>query len=391
LMKPTSFVFALAIAALPMGVLAQSEPFVINANLPLTGQMAFFGNQTAAALHALEQYTNAHGGIRGHPVKFAIMDDQSNPSLEVQLVSQAIAKHPAAIIGGAQTAMCNAATGLLKADDGPVYYCLSAGVHPLPGSWVYSAGASTVNEIAMAVHYLHESGLTRIATLMTTDASGQDGDQNVAQALARNKGVELVAREHFGNTDLSVLAQLARIKAAGAQAIIAWTTGTPFGTVLGGLRDTGYDLPVVTTPANMVYQQLDQYKSVMPKAPLLMPGIPAIVPEAITDRGVHQEIMNFYAAMKPQGVDKPDIGAAVAWDVGRVVLEGYRKLGVDATAIQMRDFINNLRGFNNVFGVYNYPDSPQRGTPSNWNLMVRWNPDTSRFIAVSKVGGEPLK
>ena len=386
-----ALLLAVAAVILPLGSSA-ADPFEIYVSLPITGQGGFLGSATAKGITALEGYVNQAGGIRGRPVKFVIADDQSNPQIEVQVVSQLLVKKPAIIIGGELAAMCNAGTGLIK-EDGPVYYCFSSGVHPAPGSWVYSASFSTVDMVAVSIRYLRESGLTKIATLTTTDASGQDGDRTIEEALGRpeNKAVAVTAREHFAPTDISVAAQLTRIKSSGAQAIIAWTSGTPFGTVLRGVRDGGYDLPVITTPANLVYTQLDQYKSVMPNSPLYIPGIPSVVPEAISDRGVRRSIEAFYAAMKQQGVAKPDVAASIAWDVGRIVVEGYRKLGFEATPTQMRDYINNTRNWSGVLGIYDYKNSPQRGAQPQWLLMVRWDPDNSKFIAVSKLGGDPLK
>jgi branched-chain amino acid transport system substrate-binding protein len=388
---PVALALALVVTALPLWSRA-ADPFEIYVSLPITGQGGFLGSETAKGFSALEGYVNKTGGIRGRPVKFVISDDQSNPQIEVQVVSQLMTKKPAVIIGGELAAMCNAATGLIK-EDGPVYYCFSSGVHPPPGSWVYSSSFSTVDMLAVSVRFMRESGLTKIATITTTDASGQDGDRTIDEALNRpeNKSMIVTTREHFAVGDISVAAQLARIKSSGAQALIAWTSGTPFGTVLRSVRDGGYDFPVVTTPANLVYKQLDQYKPVMPNAPLWLPGIPSVVPEAIADRGVRRTIDAFYAAMKEQGVPKPDVAASIAWDVGRVIVEGYRKVGTDATAAQMRDFINNTRGWSNVLGTYDYKNSPQRGAQPQWLLMVRWDPNNSKFIPVSKLGGDPLK
>jgi branched-chain amino acid transport system substrate-binding protein len=383
--------FALLTAAVPLGS-AAADPFDIYVSLPITGQAGFLGSETAKGMSAVEAYVNKHGGVRGRPIHFVIQDDQSNPQIEVQVVSQLLTKKPAVIIGGELAAMCNAAAGLIK-EDGPVYYCFSSGVHPAPGSWIYSSSFSTVDMIAVSIRFLRESGMLKIGTLTTIDASGQDGDRTIDEALSRpeNKNIVVTGREHFAVTDISVAAQLARLKSSGAQAIIAWTSGTPLGTVLRGVRDAGIDLPVVTSPANLVYKQLDQYKSVMPNSPVYLPGIPSVVPEAIADRGVHRTIDAFYAAMKAQGVDKPDVAASVAWDVGNIVLSAYRKIGFDATPAQVRDFINGTRNYSNVLGLYDYKNVPQRGAQPQWLLMVRWDPNNSKFVAVSKLGGEPLK
>jgi len=383
--------FVLGLTMLPQGGQA-ADPFDIYVTLPLTGQVAFLGTETAKGVRALEGYINKNGGIRGRPVRFVIADDQSNPAVEVQLVSQILTKNPPIVLAGELVANCNAAAGLLK-ENGPILYCFTPGVHPPPGSWIYSSSFSTVDMMATTIRFLRESGLTKLATITTTDASGQDGERNIDEVVGRpeNKSVTVVTHEHFAVSDISVAAQLARMKNSGAQAVIAWTSGTPFGTVLRGVRDGGIDLPVITTPANLVSSQLEGYKSIMPTTPLWIPGIPSVVPEAITDRGVRRAIDQFYEAMKAENVLRPDVSEAIGWDSLRIVVEGFRKLGFDPTAAQLRDYINNTRHWDGVIGVFDYQAQPQRGVLPQWCLMVRWDPNGSRFVAVSKLGGDPLK
>lgn len=307
-------------------------------------------------------------------------------------MSQELVKKPAVIVGGELVAMCRAAAGLIKDDSGPVYYCLTPGFHPPPGSWIFSGTFSTNDMLATSIRYLRERGLTKLAVINTTDASGQDGDNTIAAAMAlpENADMKIVSHEHFGVTDISIAAQLTRIQNSGAQAIIAWESGTPLGTVLRGVRDVGMKLPIVTSPANLVYKQLEGYKSIMPAGPLYIPGIPSIVPEAISDRGVHQAIMDFDQAMKTQGVSHPDVSDAVPWDALNIIVDAYRKLGFDATAAQIRDYIDGVRNWDGILGVFDYQASPQRGAQGKWCIMVRWDPNASKFVAISKPGGGPL-
>jgi len=60
---------------------------------------------------------------------------------------------------------------------------------------------------------------------------------------SENAAVAIVSRDHFTGADLSVAAQVARIKASDAQAVIVWTTGTPFGTVVRSLADAVWRCP----------------------------------------------------------------------------------------------------------------------------------------------------
>ena len=84
-------------------------------------------------------------------------------------------------------------------------------------------------------------------------------------AKPENHFLSIVDNEHFTITDLSVSAQLAKIKASNAQVLISWATGTPFATVLRGLSDTGLELPLIGSPGNMTYAQMKQYVNILPK------------------------------------------------------------------------------------------------------------------------------
>jgi branched-chain amino acid transport system substrate-binding protein len=83
---------ALAAAALVLFALpgrAAEEPFDLYVITSLTGPIAFLGTEAAKGLALVQEIANKTGGIRGRPVRFVIQDDQSNPQVAVQLMSQA--------------------------------------------------------------------------------------------------------------------------------------------------------------------------------------------------------------------------------------------------------------------------------------------------------------
>ena len=66
----------------------QSTPYTIDVILPMTGSFAYDGFTDAQTFHVFEAWANAHGGLRGQPIRFDIHDDQSSPALSVQLLTQ---------------------------------------------------------------------------------------------------------------------------------------------------------------------------------------------------------------------------------------------------------------------------------------------------------------
>jgi branched-chain amino acid transport system substrate-binding protein len=355
----------------------------------LTGSNAFSGKQESDSIHIIEGLVNQAGGIAGRPVKFEIQDDQSNPQIAVQLANGIIAKKAAVILGPSLVGDCGAILPLVQ--NGPVLWCFSPGFHPPKDSYGFSSNSSTTDLIKDNVRYFHALGLNKIGLVVTTDASGQDGERSIDAAIAEaeNAGMSVVAREHFNISDVSVAAQIAHVKASGAQAMFAWTTGTPLGTVLRGIAEGGLDIPVATTNANAYSVQLKSYAGFMPKT-LLFAGQFHQVPGQIPDGPVKRKIAQYYAAYKTIGA-VPEGSNSLSWDSTLIVIDALKKYGPAATAQQIHDYIENLHGWTGINGEYDFRDGSQRGLGEKDGIIIRWDPVKSAFVGMSKPGGMPLK
>jgi branched-chain amino acid transport system substrate-binding protein len=381
---------ALAMALLVAPAMA-AEDYEINVVLPLTGGGSFLGKAEQQGLQLAETFVNRDGGIQGRKVKFVFHDDQSRPQTAVQLASQIVASHPAVVIGSAIVAMCNAMAPLMK--NGPVMYCLSPGIHPEKGDYVFTSNVSTLDLASSLVTFYRLKGWTKIALITSTDASGQDAERGIKEVLSRpgNKGMTLVANEHFTPTDVSVSAQIEEIRAAQPQALIAWSTGGPIGTVFKGIIQAGLDIPVGTTNGNMTLAQMTQYADFLPKQ-LFIPSSewPKHDASLALDPAVEKAQAGFFAAYDAAKIT-PDVAAGLAWDPALLVVDALRKLGPEATAVQVRDYLVKLKGFAGINGVYDFPKIPQRGLDEKDAIVTLWNPAQKAWEVVSKPTGIPLK
>ncbi len=372
-----------ALTATPQTARA-ADPYEIDAILPQSGNGAFLGTAQMVALKLLEDMINKRGGVAGRPLKFNYLDDQSSPQVAVQLTDGIIAKKAAVMVGSTLTAICSAQAALIK--DGPVLYCFSPGVHPPAGSYMFTAGTSTTDMIQASLRFFRSKGWTKLGIIATTDATGQDLDNNVAQMLAlpENKNVTVAAHEHYNASDVSVAAQIARIKASGAQALIAWTVGGPLATVFNAMQSTGLDIPVLATPGNMTYVQMKQYVNFLPKE-LYFPGSASFAPETLPNGPEKRAVNAYLDAFKAIGV-RPDQGHLFVWDPILIIVDAINKLGPNATPAQIRDYITAYHGVG-VFGQYDYHTTPQRGVGVDSVIMVRWSPEKNTWVGVSKAGG----
>jgi len=276
---------------------------------------------------------------------------------------------------------------------GPVMYCLSPGVHPAAGSYIFTTSVSTRDLAQAIIRYFRMKGWTKIALMTSTDASGQDAEQSVLNAvkLDENKAVELVAREHFNPADVAVSAQIENVKAAQPQAFIAWSTGAPVATIFKGIVQAGLEIPIATTDGNMTHAQMQQYASFLPKQ-LFIPAAKWVTHGSTVKRSEGETAAQekFDAAYKAAGVE-PDVASAHGWDPTMMLVEGLRKLGPNATAAQLHDYLTHLKGFAGINGIYDFEREPQRGLDVADTVVTLWDPAKNNWIPVSQAAGAPLE
>lgn len=374
-----------ALVALPG---AAADVVEIPLVLPMTGPAAFLGKGTDQGVLGVEDYANRTGGIGGKKVHFVLQDDQSSPKVAVELMNGIMANKPAVVMGSTIVATCRAMAALIK--DGPVMYCFSPGLHPDDKSYAFSGNVSTADSIDVGFNYFVKTGLTKFAVITATDSTGQDADKAIDDTVAASKGaIQIVDREHFNPGDVSVNAQVAKMKAANPQVVVAWVTGTPVATVFHALKDLGLETPVYTSNGNSISAFLKQWASVLPDN-LLLPASANVIPQQITDRGGKGALAIYFDEMKRLGYT-PDIMNGTGWDPTMLVLTAYRKLGPNATAAEVHKYLENLTGYSGILGTYDFRKEPQRGLGRDAVYIARWAPATESWTPMSRGGGMPVK
>jgi branched-chain amino acid transport system substrate-binding protein len=389
-MRIRSFLMTCCIVTLtvmfPSAARSQTVPYEINVLLPLTGPAAFLGKAMAQAIQVGEKTLNARGGIKGRPLKFVLLDDGSSPQTGLQIANSLIAKHVPIFLGSAFAAVCDAYSPVV-ARTGPVNYCISPLVHPAAGSFVFSSGVSGRDNALVIARYFKDRGFKRIAMITSTDASGQEMETAFPSVLQGSEfsGLQIVDAERFNVSDTGVQAQIAKMKSATPQAVLTWTTGSAFGTLLRGLRDAGLDeVPIAASNGNQLYAALGQFATIVPNE-LLFSGYRAMT-ESPTSRSLRQPQAEYFNAFREAGI-RPDVAAAIVWDSLMLVGQTLNRLPSDPSAEQIRAALENVHGWPGINGEYDFRDGSQRGIGPQALVMHRWDPVKNQFIVVSKPGG----
>jgi len=357
-------------------------PVEIDAIISLTGPIANVGQAAKQGLDVLERYVNATGGIGGRPLHIAYSDDGSSTQNAVQLVNTLAARGARVILGPEVSAACKAVEPLVETK-GPVTFCLSPAVSPPKGSYMFTGSIAPLDTLAAMLHFFRDHGWTKLALLHTIDATGQEHDTAMDRLLAlpENRALKVVIEEHFAPADVSVSAQVTRIRASDAQALIVSAVGTAFATAFRAINDSGLDLPVSATNSIMLYQAMREYKLFLPKRLYFASSAwPAY--DALPRGPVKDQLKHYYDAFAAAGL-KPDNGPVTAWDPGLIVVSALRTLGSDASAQAIRDYIENLHGFAGVNTTYDFRIGDQRGGLT-WKdaVISQWIPSRETWVVV---------
>jgi branched-chain amino acid transport system substrate-binding protein len=354
--------------------------------LSLTGTFGFYGQKEQATLQVLQSMVNARGGVNGRHVRFDYSDDESNPQVAVQLVNALIAKKVPLILGPGFTATCQAVSPLVETN-GPVSFCLSPAVFPKPGSYVFMSTPSFDDVEPVVFRYLLARKWTKIAIITVTDASGSDFEKRVDGVLTLPDlhPLEVVAREHFGPTDISVAAQMTRIKAAAPDVIVTFTSGTPFGTLLRGIHDAGIDAPVYGSGGNFTYTQMHQYAAFLPKE-LILNGARGITEDPTATGAVRRAQDEYQAAIAKAGF-RPEFATLSTWDPMLLSLEALRRAGPGADAQKVHEAFEGIKGFSGIEGTYDFTTHDQHGVGPNAVALFRYIQAKDIFVQVYPATG----
>jgi branched-chain amino acid transport system substrate-binding protein len=379
--------FVLAALFVAPSTSGAADPYEIYSISALTGGLSFVGKTGTDALQAYEDYFNKTGGIKGRPIHFVIADAQTNPQVAIQLFNEWGPKHLPFVMGPTSAAECNAVFALVKS--GPVTWCYSSAVNGQPGSFEFQTSATNYDYNAAAIHWLRLRGLTHIALITPTDATGQTYDRAIDAILAlpENKSITLVDREHFNPGDVSVAAQISKIHASTAQMLIVGTAGSPAGVVFHGITDAGLDLPVITGNGNASQAFMKQYAAILPKE-LYVESTHCLAPSAITERAERAAFDAYTAAMTARGI-AVDCLQALGWDPALILTTALRQVGTNATPDQLRSALAGMK-IAGVNGTYDFKRVPQRGLDERNVVIIRWNEAKSTWIPASRAGGALL-
>lgn len=201
---------------------------LIGGTVPLTGEAAAFG-AVAPGAKAYFDYVNSKGGVNGRTIEYRYYDDAYSPALTVQLTRQLVEQDRVfAIFNALGTANNLAIRDYLNAQKVPQLFA-GDGSQALGGAserypWTVGFLPSYRGEGAVLGRDLVRTrSKAKVAVLLENTELGKDMTRGLSRAIAR-KGPRIVASEPYELTATDVVAQVARLKASGADTLMLFAT-----------------------------------------------------------------------------------------------------------------------------------------------------------------------
>lgn len=233
-----ALLFMLVVAA----PVSAQEPVKIGAVLSITGPASYFGEDERNTLQLLQDQINARGGIKGRKVEVVIYDDATDPTKSVTALRRLHEEDKVvAVIGGSISGNSLAMIPFSEKAGVPQLVPAASGKISNPvKKWVFQFCNTDVQSIGRILQFLDSRGIKKIAMLNDSTGYGVSGKEEL-ERQAPAKGFQVAAYETFGPNDTDMTAQLARIKAAGAKAVLVWNATPASAIIAKNFKQIGLD------------------------------------------------------------------------------------------------------------------------------------------------------
>jgi branched-chain amino acid transport system substrate-binding protein len=235
----------LAGAVLAAAGAGAQEPIRIGAFLSVTGPAAFLGDPEQKTLEMYVDRINAAGGVGGRKLQLIVYDDAGDAEKARTFAKRLLEQDKVdLIVGGSTTGTTMAAVPLVEQAQTPFVSLAGAvGIVEPPKKWVFKTPHTDRMACEKIFADLRSRNLTRLALI--SGAGGFDKSMRAeCLKVAPKYAIEIVADETYGAADTDMTAQLTKIRASSAQAVLNAGFGQGPAIVTRNYRQVGLTLPL---------------------------------------------------------------------------------------------------------------------------------------------------
>jgi branched-chain amino acid transport system substrate-binding protein len=214
-----------ASAATPKG-----KPLVIGSIQEETSATSSGSSKEGAdSLNAWVKWTNAHGGINGHPVKLYILDDKGDPAVGLADAKTLVqSDHVIAILNQTASVTDSTWAPYVLQEKIPVIGGLQIDALYFTNPMFYPVGGTVVANIWGQMKSAAVQGVKKIGVVLCTETPACAQAQPLFQSEAEAVGMKVVYDTLASSTQPSYTAECLAAKQSGAQAVAAYVNNIVF-------------------------------------------------------------------------------------------------------------------------------------------------------------------
>lgn len=369
--------------ALSMGVgqSVAAEPIKVGAILSVTGPASFLGAPEARTLEMLIAEINASGGVLGRPLEVVIKDSQGKAESAVSFAKQLVEEDKViAILGPSTSGETMQIKNYMEEVKTPLISCAAAEVIVSPvAKYVFKTPQKDSYAVQMIFGKMKEMKIKKIGILTGNDGFGAAGKKQL-EAAAAEYGLEIVANEVYDKAATDLTAEVTKVKASGAKAVVNWSIVPAQAIVAKNMKQIGFNVPLFQSHGfgNIKYVQAAGEAA----NGIIFPAGRLLIADTLPDSNPQKSVLVAYKKNyeKNFGEDASTFGGH-AYDALMIFVEAVKAAkSTDKDAV--RAAIENLKGFRGTGGVFNFTAEDHNGLAIDSFEMLTVK--DGKFVALGK-------
>ncbi len=361
-MGKKGMVLGILLAVLMSGAFAgAAEPIKVGAILSVTGPASFLGGPEARTLEMLVEEQNKKGGVLGRKIELIVKDSGASPEKAFSFAKQLIEEDKVfAIIGPSTSGETMKIKSVAEEGKTILLSCAAAEVIVNPvAKYVFKTPQKDSDAILKIFQQMKKMKVSKVGVLSSNTGFGQAGKAQI-EKLAPANGITIVANEVYDKAASDLTAEVTKVKASGAEAILNWSIEPAQSIVIKNARQIGFKGPIFQSHGfgNIKYVDAagQAAEGVMFPAGRLL--VAEELPKSHPQKAVLLQYKKDYMS-KCQGEECSTFGGH-AYDAFVILMKGIEKAGsLDKEAV--RTAIENLKGVVGTGGIFNFSPADHNG------------------------------
>ena len=366
---------------------ANQEPVKLGLVAALTGKSALSGEAITRGLNVAIEEVNAAGGVLGgRSLELISRDDESDPAKGVAAARELIEQENVAVVFGGLDSPVSlamlpvfheletpymgvwaAATGITRNDFDPNY------------AFRVSANDNIVDNFLL--RYAKEKyNVSKVGLVLINNPWGES-NQAGFEEWAKEYNIEITGIEKFNEEDNDVTAQLSRLKASGAEALMLVANAAPAAQVMRSLTRIDWDVPIISHWGISGGRFPELAGDIANKVEFVQ-TYSFFGEQQATGQKVLNKLDEKYQLQKPSDILAP-VGTANAYDALMLTAKAVDEAG-STEGTEIREALLNLPQHKGLIKTYDQPftaDNHDALTEDDY-IMVRWQ--DNKIVPVDK-------